>query len=204
MEATSRSASQIASDTSRDNPFKGKASINLDPFPTDYSATHLKTEWWQQLMVRMSAVPGLTQIAHGEEPAPAKALIDFPLESIPPLPEDHPRYESRLETRIKYEAQNAANQVQRYNIFMQLSTGLFASLYISAKETNPLFAKLLYEACDYRRLDITDGSFDGALAFKMAHTRLFGASRTNADVEFYNVAQRHSEKGTASRRLPII
>ena len=149
-------------------------------------------------MVRMSAVPGLTQIAHGEEPAPAKALIDFPLESIPPLPEDHPRYESRLETRIKYEAQNAANQVQRYNIFMQLSTGLFASLYISAKETNPLFAKLLYEACDYRRLDITDGSFDGALAFKMAHTRLFGASRTNADVEFYNVARDIQKKA----RLP--
>ena len=137
MEATSWSSGSQASDKkSRDNPFASKAAIALDPFPQEFTATHHKTEWWQQLLVRMSAVPGLTQIAHGEEPAPAKALIDFPMDSIPLLPEDHPRYESRLETRLKYEAQNAANQVQRYNIFMQLSTGLFASLYISAKETN--------------------------------------------------------------------
>ena len=41
-------------------------------------------------MVRISSVPGLTQVAHGATPDPVKEIVDVPLEDLPLLDEGHP------------------------------------------------------------------------------------------------------------------
>ena len=78
------------------------------------------------MMVRISSVPGLTQVAHGATPDPVKEIVDVPLDDLPLLDEGHPRYESRIETRTRTAAHNRANMIKRYSIWMELRTGLFA------------------------------------------------------------------------------
>ena len=57
---------------------------------------------------------------------------------------------------------------------MELRTGLFASLYNAMEESNPIYAHHIYEACDYRRMNLKDGHFDaGQLAFNMLYAKLF-------------------------------
>ena len=89
--------------------------------------------------------------------------------------------------------------IQRYSIWMELRTGLFASIYNSAEESDPIFAQYIYESCDYRRLGLMEGHFDGELAFKMAHTHLFGEARSKADIEYYDLAKDIQKKS----KLPV-
>ena len=149
-----------------------KYSVALKQFPDEYAQRHIKVEWWDSLMVRMAQVPGLTEVAHGKEPSPVRAYVLTPLDDLPVLPDDHPRYESRLETRARLKAQNDSLMISRYNVWMGLRTGLFASIYNSMESVNPIFAQQIYESCDYRRLGHVGGHFDGELAFKMVYTKL--------------------------------
>ena len=145
-------------------------------------------------MVRISSVPGLTEVAHHQEPSVIKSIVIIPLDELEELPVDHKYYESRKETRIRIKAQNDAAMVNRYNVWMGLRTGLFASLYNSMEVSNSIFAEQLYEACDYRRLGLTSGHFDGELAFSMAHAKLFGAERAQTDIDFYDAAKEIQKK----------
>ena len=174
---------------SRNLNFTAKAAVELKPFPGEFAQRHEKTAWWDHMMVRISSVPGLTEVAHHKEPSVIKSIVIIPLDELGELPADHKNYESRKETRIRIKAQNDANMINRYNIWMGLRTGLFASLYNSMEESNSIFAESLYESCDYRRLGLTTGHFDGELAFSMAHTKLFGDKRSQTDIDFYDTAK---------------
>ena len=153
MEATSGFA---ALSTADDDPgiksVSSKYAVQLKPFPDEYAQRHVKAEWWDHLMVRISQVPGLTEVSHGQEPAPVKAHVLTSLDDLPMLPEDHHCYESRLEVRTRIKAQNDSLLIIRYNTWMGLRTGLFASIYNSMDGVNPILAQQLYESCDYRRL----------------------------------------------------
>ena len=59
----------------RDLGIQSKFAVALKPFPDEYAQRHIKTEWWDSMMVRISQVPGLTEISHGQEPAPVKAYV---------------------------------------------------------------------------------------------------------------------------------
>ena len=131
--------------------FSSKDAVELKPFPSEDAQRHAKVQWWDHMMVRISSVPGLTEIAHSQEPAVIKSIVLIPLDELEELPVDNPRYESRKEARVKYIAQNNANMVERYIKWMGLRTGLFASLYNSMEDDNSIFAASLYESCDYQR-----------------------------------------------------
>ena len=140
-------------------------------------------------MVRISDVPGLTQVARGVTPTAVLRINDTPLDDLPELSPDDPGYNRRKELRVRITAQNNANAYERYDKIMGLSTGLFGSIYNACRKTDPVFAKHLYSSCDYRRLGHDGGWFDGRLAFDMLHAKLFGIKRTKADVEFYDAAK---------------
>ena len=155
----------------KDLYFTAKAAVELKQFPGEFAQRHERTAWWDHMMVRISSVPGLTEVAHHQEPSVIKSIVIIPLDELEELPVDHKYYESRKESRIRIKAQNDAAMVNRYNVWMGLRTGLFASLYNSMEVSNSIFAEQLYEACDYRRLGLTSGHFDGELAFSMAHAK---------------------------------
>ena len=182
-------AGTMVTDGKDQTSFTSKYAVSLKPMPDEYTQQHAKIKWWDHLIVRISNVPGLTQVANNLTPAPVSAIVDVSLDDAPLLPLSDPGYERRLQFRTRTEAQNKANMIQRYNIWMDLRTGLFASIYNSAEDTDPIFAQTLYEACDYRRLNLLDGHFDGQLAFKLTHAHLFGETRSKADIEFYDTAK---------------
>ena len=47
--------------------FNAKTAIELKPFPSEHAPRHAKTAWWDHTMVRISSVPGLTEVAHGQK-----------------------------------------------------------------------------------------------------------------------------------------
>ena len=141
------------------------------------------------MMVRISSVPGLTEVAHGQEPSVIKSITIISLDDIPELDESNPRFESRKESRVRIKAQNDSNLIERYNKWMNLRTGLFVSLYNCMESSDSIFADQLYESCDYRRLGVNTGHFDGELAFKMAHAKLFGKRRQQTDIDYYDTAR---------------
>ena len=146
----------------------------------------------------MSTVPGLTEVSLGQQPALVRELMDTDMDEIPELPPDHPRYEQRRESRTRAQKENDINALKRYRVIMDLRTGLFASLYVSVKQTNSIFAQHLLELCDYNRHCCPGGYFDGSLAYSMMHTKLFGASRRKTDISFYDSAKDLQKKN----RLP--
>ena len=141
-------------------------------------------------MVLMSGVPGLTDVANRRDPSILNEHPDFPLELVPMLDEDHPRYVQRLDQRNKYIHANMINAAKRHNIIMDLRTALFASIYLCVEKNNPIFGRLLIEKCDYsRHCSSAGGHFDGSLAYNLLHLRLFGNARKKHDVKFYDIAK---------------
>ena len=55
-------------------------------------------------------------VANGGLPAAAEAIIDFPLDRLPPLPDpSDPSFASRLEVVLKHSTQNERNELTRTN-----------------------------------------------------------------------------------------
>ena len=68
-----------------------------DQLPSEHAQTHAKSDWWEHMMVRISDVPGLTQIARGNTPTAVLRISDTPLDDLPELPPEDPGYNRRKE-----------------------------------------------------------------------------------------------------------
>ena len=140
--------------------FSSGLSLTLLPFPGENPKTHESVHWWESSQTRIAAA-GLQTTATGGAPTSALRIVDVPLDSLPELPVSHPQHERRHETRIRTQAQNAANTRQRYALIMEGRTKIFAAIYVSAEQSAPMFARELREQCDYARHGIDGGYFDG-------------------------------------------
>ena len=65
--------------------FDSKYGVEIDQLPSENAQTHAKTEWWEHMMVRISDVPGLTQVARGVTPTAVMRISDTPLDDLPEL-----------------------------------------------------------------------------------------------------------------------
>lgn len=57
-----------------------------------------------------------------------------------------------------------------------------------------MWALELREACDYSKIGVEGGHFDGTLAYKLAYAKLFQSERTQADIDFYDTAKQLQKK----------
>ena len=149
---------------------------------------HDAVAYWESAQGAL-AFNGLLKAAMGMEPDEAKKIVDIDLGEIPNLPQEHPGYERRLETRLRIRTQNKSNRMQRYAIIMRQRTDVYSAFYKSAEPKAPIFARELRESCDYTRDNVAGGYFDGVTAYRMVYNKLFAEERTQMDVDFYNTAK---------------
>ena len=188
MEASSGGGKKSAEDSATLG-LSAKALVKISQCPDVTAQSHVKTEFWERMMVQFSVVPGLTEVALGQTPEILREYEDFPLKYLPMFDDGHPKYEERIYAIYKAHRQNRINAYKRHRVVMELTTGLFASLYLSIQPSNDVFAQHLLELCDYARAGVKGGYFDGKLAFNMLYIKLFGHSRRKTDVSFYNTAR---------------
>ena len=189
MEVTSGGGRKFANNDSAPLGLSAKALVVIAPCPDVTAQSHVKTEFWERMMVQFSVIPGLTEVALGQTPELLREYEDFSLKYLPVLDDRHPKYEERIHAIYKAQRQNRINAYKRHRVVMELTTGLFASLFLSIQPSNDVFAQHLLELCDYARAGVKGGYFDGRLAFNMLYIKLFGHSRRKTDVNFYNTAR---------------
>ena len=66
----------------KDLYFSAKAAVELKQFPGEFAQRHERTAWWDHMMVRISSVPGLTEVAHHQEPSVVKSIVIIPLDEL--------------------------------------------------------------------------------------------------------------------------
>ena len=112
---------------------------------------HDAVQYWENLQAALAHAT-LLKAAMGMEPDESRKIVDINLNDLPILPDNHPQYERRLETRLRVKTQNRSNRRARYAIAMKQRTDVYTMLYQSAQSNAPMFARELREACDYTRL----------------------------------------------------
>ena len=119
--------------------FVTKAKVLFNQCPADHAPQHERIEFWDRMMVLMSSVPGLTDVANRRDPAILNEYPDFPIDLVPLLDDDHPRAVQRMDRRNRYIHSNMINAAKRHNLVMDLRTALFASIYLCVEKNNPIF-----------------------------------------------------------------
>ena len=74
MEATSGGGRKLFSADGKDptplgSTLQAKSLITLQPFPDVQAQTQEKQDYWDHLLVLMSTIPGLTEVALGQQPS---------------------------------------------------------------------------------------------------------------------------------------
>ena len=172
-----------------------RRAATLQKFPGENPILHESVQWWESTQIRL-AVAGLIKTANGQAPDEALLIIDTDMSELPVLDVNHRDFERRNEVRLMEKKRNAVNRRKRYRIIMGQRTAVFSSLFNACEESAPMFARELREACDYARVGIEGGYFDGALAYRKVYAKLFAAKRSQADVEFYDTAKSLQKKST--------
>ena len=73
-------------------------------------------------------------VANGGLPAAAEAIIDFPLDRLPPLPDpSDPSFASRLEVVLKHSTQNERNELTRTNITLSAFSSLYSAVVLGLR-----------------------------------------------------------------------
>ena len=165
-----------------------KGCLELPAFPGENPRLHEAVQWWEIAQTRIASA-GLSLVVTGGLPAAAARIVDTPLDTLPDLPATHPHFEKRRELRVQLQAKNTANAKIRDALVMDGRTALSVAFHRAAESTAPMFARELRERCDYARHGFDGGHFDGTLAYRMAHSKLFATERTKADREFYRTAE---------------
>ena len=164
--------------------------FELPQFPGEDFLAHAAAQWKEQAEARLAKRHLLT-VAHGQEPASAKCIIDVDLTALPMLPVGHREYHRRMETRIKTETQNTANAEKRYTITMEAWTELYTALKTCTEVTAPVLSRSLMELCDlFKTRNLPGGYFDGPRAWRIVVNHLEGDKRTEMDKNFYRTAER--------------
>ncbi|MDC0525857.1 hypothetical protein OAO87_02565, partial [bacterium] len=153
----------------------------------------------EQVEARLADYGLLAVAKDGADPDSCKALIDYDLSAYPELPPAHPHYLRNLETRMRYNQHNASNYQKRRSLRFAAWTKVYTLFKASTETSAPVFSRELLEKCSFEKLHgMSDGYFDGPRAYGLVSRKVFGATRTKADKNFYRTAERLQ----TSNRLP--
>ena len=168
----------------------GAAPTHFPQFPGEDCLAHAATLYIEQAEAYLIS-RGLLIVARGEIPQSVKQIVDVDLSQLPALPQSHPGYDRRLETRIKIKAQNAANKMKRRHLLLTDWTEVYTLLKVSTETTAAVFSRELKDECDlFATRKMEGGYFDGPRAWRMTLLKLKGGQRSKADKEFYRAAER--------------
>ena len=171
---------------------RNSAANNTDfpQHPGEDALAHAVQIYKEQVSARLAAL-GLLSVAQGEPSVEAKYIVDVDLRTLPSLPVGHRDYHRREETRTKIRTQNMANAERRFSIMMAAWTKLYALYKCSTETTAPVLSRELFELCDLSVTHgLTGGYFDGPRAHRIVMQRLTEGGRTEADKDYYRVAER--------------
>ena len=103
-------------------------------------------------------------VANGGLPAAAEAIIDFPLDRLPPLPDpSDPSFASRLEVVLRHSTQNERNELTRTNITLSAFSSLYSAVVLACEKNRSELGRQITEICDLPPMV--------AQAISMAHAR---------------------------------
>ena len=164
------------------------STLSLPDVPADQPLLHDAIAFREKMDDILSQL-GLLGIAGGADSLRIAALIDYPIDELPPLVPTAHDYAARAESRLKMMVTNAENETKRYNATMSERTELH-SLIVRACDLNaPDLARKIREQCDLSRQGVSGNWFDGPRAYAMLLLHLNGeVGRTRADKEFYDNA----------------
>ena len=83
MEASSGGGKKSAVQDPATLGLSSKALVVIAPCPDVTAQSHVKTQYWERMMVQFSVVPGLTKVALGQTPELLREYEDFPLKYDP-------------------------------------------------------------------------------------------------------------------------
>ena len=101
----------------RDSSATGKNSESathaaFPQIPGEDFLAHAASHYREQVDARLAEL-GLLSVAQGHDPASVKAIIDYDLAALPVLASTHKDFYRNMETRMKWEKENAANEEKR-------------------------------------------------------------------------------------------
>ena len=173
------------------DPSSAMSTATLSAFPQypgENCLAHAAAQYKEQVDARLTGA-GLLAVAQGEDPPAVRSIILYDLTRFPELPPTHPQYERRLETRMKYEAINAANLEKREQITLTAWTTLYTLFKTSTEATDPVLSRELLDMCDLAKTHgLPGGYFDGPRAYTVVMGKL-GSKRGSADKKFYRLAE---------------
>ena len=80
-------------------------------------------------------------VANGGLPAAAEAIIDFPLDRLPPLPDpSDPSFASRLEVVLRHSTQNERNELTRTNITLSAFSSLYSAVVLACEKNRYIYS----------------------------------------------------------------
>ena len=128
-------------------------------------------------------------VANGGLPSAAEAIIDFPLDRLPPLPDpSDPSFASRLEIVLKHQTQNERNELTRTNITLSAFSSLYSAVVLACEKNRPELGRQITEICDLTAHG-RPGHFDGPRAYALlVHSMTHATERTRHDKAFYETA----------------
>ena len=171
--------------------------LSLPALPGAEAFQHQTTAWGEQAVDLLTQAQ-LIQSANGEESPAVSSLIDTPLDMLPELPLEHPRYETRRSERLKVSIANERNRLDRLRIIYAEWDTIYSALALAAKDNCPILARDLRRKCDLTSQGVLGGHFNGPLAWRMVLQHLFGQERTRYDKAFY----RNAELSQRTNKLP--
>ena len=138
-----------------DNPSKestkNSAAADFPQYPGENFHAHAGAQYKEESDARLTAL-GLKAVAQGHDSAGVKAIIDTDLSMLPTLPASHKDYYRNMETRLKIETQNAANEQKRFALRMSDWTTVYTLFKISTEKTAPMLSRDLLELCDLEKV----------------------------------------------------
>ena len=162
--------------------------LSLPALPGAEAFQHQTTAWGEQAVDLLTQAQ-LIQSANGEESPAVSSMIDTPLDMLPELPLEHPRYETRRSERLKVSIANERNRLDRLRIIYAEWDTIYSALALAAKDNCPILARDLRRKCDLTSQGVLGGHFNGPLAWRMVLQHLFGQERTRYDKAFYRNAE---------------
>ena len=106
--------------------------LSLPALPGAEAFQHQTTAWGEQAVDLLTQAQ-LIQSANGEESPAVSSMIDTPLDMLPELPLEHPRYETRRSERLKVSIANERNRLDRLRIIYAEWDTIYSALALAAK-----------------------------------------------------------------------
>ena len=137
-------------------PDSTTANSNFPEFPGENFLAHAAAQFKEKMHTAL-ADKGLLATAQGGEHASVKAIVDVDLALLPSLPPGDREHHRREETRIKVGAQNKANEINRWDLRMEVWTKVYTLFKKSTERTAEVTSRELKVLCDLSSRGIVGG-----------------------------------------------